>query len=75
METSTCFLGSITFNRRGGRGMRIYENSPTKMAKFSFSKTILRNGKIVYYQDILQLPVPLNTLHTMHLNAKSLNLL
>ena len=30
--------------------------------------------KIVYYQDILQLPLPLNTLHTIHLNAKSHNL-
>ena len=30
----------------------------------------LSNGKIVYYQDVLQLPVPLNTLHTIHLNAK-----
>ena len=36
---------------------------------------LLRNGKIVYYQDVLQLPVPLNTLHTIHLNAKSHNLL
>ena len=35
----------------------------------------LRNGKIAYYQDILQLPVPLNTLHNIHLNAKSHNLL
>ena len=28
-------------------------------------------AKIVYFQDVPQLPVPLNTLHTIHLNAKS----
>ena len=31
--------------------------------------------QIVYYQDVPQLPEPLNTLCTIHLNAKSLNLL
>ena len=35
----------------------------------------LSYGKIVYYQDVSQLPVPLNTLHTIHLNTKSHELL
>ena len=45
-----------------------------KMAKESYSNiilSILSNGKIVYYQYVLQLPVPLNTLNTIHSNAKS----
>ena len=58
--------------------MRIFENSPRKWANSHSQKLFLRNSKIVCYQDILQLPVPLNTLHTIqgiHLNAKSHNLL
>ena len=35
----------------------------------------LSNGKRVYYQDVPQLPVPLNTLHTVHLKAKSHDLI
>ena len=66
----------------GGGDVRILENSPRKWPNShsqKFSKTLipppppLRNGKIVY-QDILRLPVPLNTLHNVHLNAKSHNL-
>ena len=59
----------------GGGDMRIFENSQRKWPNFNTQKLFLSNGKIVYYQDILQLPVPLNTLHTIHLNAKSHNLL
>ena len=62
----------------GGGGMSLFENSPRKWPNSRSQKlflVFLRNGKIVYYQDVLQLPVPLNTLHTIHLNAKSHNLL
>ena len=49
------------------------------MAKESYSQIIfelfLGNGEIVYYQDVPQLPVPLNTLHTINLNVKSQELL
>ena len=31
--------------------------------------------RIVYYQDVPHLPGPLNTLYTIHVNAKSRNLL
>ena len=58
--------------------MSLFENSSRKCPNSHSQKlffSLLRNGKIVYYQDILQLPVPLNTLHTIHLNAKSHNLL
>ena len=59
--------------------MSIFENSPRKWPNFHSQKLFLSNGKIVYYvlqlPDVLQLPVPLNTLHTLHLNAKSHNLL
>ena len=51
--------------------MSLFENSPRKWPKTQ--KLFLSNGKIVYYQDVLQLPVPLNTLHNIHLNAKSHN--
>ena len=54
--------------------MSIFENSPRKWPNFHSQKLFLSNGKIVYYvlqlPDVLQLPVPLNTLHTLHLNAK-----
>ena len=53
----------------------LFENSPRKWPNSHSQKLFLSNGKIVYYQDVLQLPVPLNTLHTIHLNAKSHNLL
>ena len=62
----------------GGADMRIFEYPPRKWPKTHTQKlflSILSNGKIVYYQDVPQLPVPLNTLHTIHLNAKSHNLL
>ena len=52
-----------------------FKNSPRKWPNSHSQKLFLRNDEIVYYQDILQLPVPLNTLHTMDLNAKSHNLL
>ena len=58
--------------------MRIFENSSRKWPNSHSQKLFLRifeKWQIVYYQDILQLPVPLNTLHTIHLNAKSHNLL
>ena len=64
--------------RGGGGGMSLFENSPRIWPNFHSQKlflNIFRNGKLVYYQDVLQLPVPLNTLHTMHLNAKSNKLL
>ena len=37
---------------------------PRKWPNSHTQKLFLRNGKIVYYQDVPQLPVPLNTLHT-----------
>ena len=58
--------------------MSIFENFPRKWPKSHAQKLfvfILSNGKIVYYQDVPQLTVPLNTLHTIHLNAKSHDLL
>ena len=51
--------------------MSLFENSPRKWPNSHSQKLFLSNGKIVYYQDLLQLPVPINTLHTKHLNAKS----
>ena len=61
--------------RGGGGGMSIFENSPRKWPKTHNQKLFLSNGKIVYYQDVPQLPVPLNTLHTIHIIVKSHNLL
>ena len=55
--------------------MSVLEYSSRKWPKTHYQKLFLSDGKIVYYQDVLQLPVPLNTLHTIHLNAKSHNLL
>ena len=58
--------------------MSVFENSPRKWPNSHSQKlflSLLRNGKILSYQDVLQLPVPLNTLNTIHLNAKSHNLL
>ena len=59
----------------GGGGHMYFEYSPLKWPKTHTQKLFLSYGKIVYYQDVPQLPVPLNTLHTIHLNAKSHNLL
>ena len=53
----------------GGGGGGGHENSQRKWPNSHTQKLFLRNGKIVYYQDILQLPVPVNTLHAIHLNA------
>ena len=54
--------------------MSIFEYSPQIWPKTHTQQqflNIFNNGKIVYYQDFPQLPVPLNTLHTIHLNANS----
>ena len=55
--------------------MSIFEYSPRKWPKSHTQRLFLSYGKIVYYQDFPQLLVPLNTLHTIHLNAKSHDLL
>ena len=55
--------------------MSIFEYSRQKWPKSHTQKLFLINGKIVYYKDVPQLPVPLNTLHTIHLNTKSHDLL
>ena len=70
-------VNEVRLNKGGGGGgdMSLFENSPRKWPNSHSQKLFLRNGKTVYYQDVLQLPVPLNTLHTIHLNAKSHNLL
>ena len=55
----------------GGGGMSIFEYSSRKWPKTHTQKPFMSNGKRVYYQDVPQLPVPLNTQHIIHLNAKS----
>ena len=45
----------------GGGDMSIFDYSPRKWAKTHTQKLFLRNGKIIYYQDVLQLPVPLTS--------------
>ena len=44
--------------------MSIFEHSPRKWQKTHSQKLFLSNVKMVYYQDILQLPVPPNTHYT-----------
>ena len=61
-------------DKMGGGGHEHFCVFPAKMAKDYFI-VFLSDGKIVYYQDVPQLPVPLNTLQTIHLNAKSHDLL
>ena len=39
--------------------MSIFEYSPRKFLKTHSQKLFLSNGKKVYYQDVLQLTVPL----------------
>ena len=51
--------------------MSISEKSPRKWPKSHTQQLFLSNGKIVYNQGVPQFPVPLNALHTVHLNAKS----
>ena len=75
MKDIRCYTGGGGGGGETWEFLRIpRENSQILILKNYFWE-FLRNGKIVYYQDILQLPVPLNTLHTIHLNAKSHNLL
>ena len=51
--------------------MSIFEYIPRENGQLkNYFWAFLSNGKIVYYKDVPQLPVPLNTLHTIHLNAK-----
>ena len=69
-ETLACVL-----DRGGGGDMSIFDYSPRKWPENLTQKLFLSTGKIVYYQDVPQLTVPLNTLHTVHLNAKSHDLL
>ena len=55
--------------------MSLFEYSPQKWPNSHSQKLFLSYGTTVCYQDVLQLPVPVNTLHTINLNAKSHNLL
>ena len=73
----TYIIKCVSYLKRGGGGggMSIFEYSPRKWPKSHTQKIFLSNGKIVYYQDVPQLQVPLNTQHTIHLNAKSHDLL
>ena len=66
-ETLACVLDR--------RDMSIFDYSLRKWPENLTQKLFLSTGKIVYYQDVPQLTVPLNTLHTVHLNAKSHDLL
>ena len=59
--------------------MSLFENSPRKWPN-SHSQKLFLNPFMKWQNnilsiDVLQLPVPPNTLHTIHLNAKSHNLL
>ena len=54
----------------GGGDMSIFESSSRKWPNTHTQKLFLSNGKIVYYQDVLQLPVPLYTLHSTHYTFK-----
>ena len=71
----------LIFGGGGGGDISIFENSPRKWPNSHLQKLFLslfgkwQNNIIIYYQNVLQLPVPLNTLHIIHLNAKSHNLL
>ena len=58
----------MTDNIQGEGDMSIFE--------YSYSKIIFEYfGVIIYYQDVPKFPVPLNTQHTIHSNAKSHNFL
>ena len=63
---------SVIIDERGWWDMSflsiLRENSQRVILK-NYFWVFLSNGKIVYYQDVPQLTVPLNTLHTLHLKV------